>query len=174
MRTLYICRHAKSSWADPGQADHDRPLNERGKANAPFMAQRFKERGLPVDLLVSSTAVRARATADAYAAALGVTVVERFDPAAPRPQMFIEPRLYHPAVRTIEELANALPAAATEVMFFGHNPGFTEVVHWFTGEDIGNMPTSGIARITFAVDDWAAVARGNGHLDWLDHPKRHT
>ena len=57
MRTLYFCRHAKSSWADPGQADFDRPLNERGERNAAYMADLFKERGEPVDLLVVLAAI---------------------------------------------------------------------------------------------------------------------
>lgn len=173
MRTLYICRHAKSSWADPGQDDHDRPLNERGRHDAPHMARLFAERGIPVDLILSSTATRARSTARCYADALNATPVETFDPIAPRPQMVLTSTLYHPTVLTIQQVANTLPASVVQVMFFGHNPGFTEVVHWFTGEDIGNMPTSGIASITFDVGGWDLVARGIGHLDWLDFPKRH-
>ena len=70
MKTLYLCRHAKSSWADPGMDDFDRPLNERGQRNAPFMAGLFKERGEPVDLIVSSPANRALTTAKAFASAL--------------------------------------------------------------------------------------------------------
>ncbi|MBK9061174.1 MAG: histidine phosphatase family protein [Flavobacteriales bacterium] len=70
MRTLYIVRHAKSSWADPGMSDFDRPLNERGMHDAPMMAERFDGRLEPVDLLMSSPAKRALTTANFFAAAL--------------------------------------------------------------------------------------------------------
>lgn len=173
MRTLYICRHAKSSWADPGQDDHERPLNARGETDAPFMARLFRERGVPADLILSSTAVRAESTARRYATQLGAAPVERFDPFMPRPQFVLDPRLYHSSVPVISEIVNALPVSAPHVLLFGHNPGFTEVVEWFTGEDIGNMPTSGIACISFGVNDWRLAGRGTGHLEWLDHPKRH-
>ncbi|MFM7274917.1 MAG: SixA phosphatase family protein, partial [Gammaproteobacteria bacterium] len=82
MKRLILCRHAKSSWADPGMADIDRPLNDRGKRDAPEMGRRLRERGVAPDLVVSSGARRARATARRIAAELGidgdaVTIVER-------------------------------------------------------------------------------------------------
>ena len=75
MRTLYICRHAKSSWADPGQDDFDRPLNERGLLDAPRMAKIFRERGEPVDLIVTSPAVRALTTARFFAKELKLSLI---------------------------------------------------------------------------------------------------
>ena len=173
MRTLYICRHAKSSWADTGQADFDRPLNERGERNAAFMSRHFAERGEAVDLIISSTAVRALTTARVFADALGAKEVPAFDPSATRPQLVLESRLYHPSIPTILSLLNALPTEVHHVMIFGHNPGFTEAVAYFSSEDIGNMPTCGIARIDFPCDDWTMVSRDMGRLAWLDYPKRH-
>lgn len=173
MRTVYICRHAKSSWADPGMADFDRPLNARGERDAPAMAAYFKARNEMVDLLVSSTAVRALATARCYAQALGATEVRAFDPDAPLPQLLLRPELYHPTVPAILHLLNHLPAAVNAVMLFGHNPGFTEVVEYLSSEHIGNLPTCGIVRIDFPLDDWAHVSRDLGTLVWMDHPKRY-
>lgn len=173
MRTLYLCRHAKSSWADPGQDDLDRPLNERGLRNAPFMARLFKERGEPLDLMVTSTAARALATARFFAQELGAKETPAFDPAAPRPQLLLDANLYHASIRTILGVVNGLPDATSHVMLFGHNPGFTDAVVYFGNEDLDNLPTCGIVRIDFPIDSWKLAARDLGMLIWRDHPKRH-
>ena len=91
MKILYLCRHAKSSWADPGMTDFERPLNERGLQNAPMMARLFKRRNEPVDLLVSSTAVRALSTARLFADELGI----------PEKQIKKEPAIYEASVPAI-------------------------------------------------------------------------
>ncbi|MBL7980686.1 MAG: histidine phosphatase family protein [Flavobacteriales bacterium] len=163
MRTLYFCRHAKSSWADPGQADFDRPLNERGERNAAYMADLFKERGEPVELLVSSTAVRALTTAKKFAKALGVRESE----------LVLRPDLYHAGPVTIQQVAEQLPAHVDRALFFGHNPGITEVIERLSGEPIGNLPTCGMVRIDLPIDNWAMLSAGIGTLVWLDYPKRH-
>lgn len=171
MRTLYLCRHGKSSWADPGMQDFDRPLNSRGMHDAPIMASRFMERGEPLELMVSSTANRALSTARAFADAMGAATRERFDTRAPMPQLLLQPRLYHADVRTILEIVNALPDDAQHVMLFGHNPGFTEAVAFFSSDDIGNLPTCGMVRIDFPCDSWAQASRDYGMLQWRDQPK---
>lgn len=163
MRTLYIWRHAKSSWTDPGTADHDRPLNERGERNAPFMARLFKQRGEPLDLLVSSGAKRARDTAMHMARELGLTVQ----------QFIIEDELYHASVPVLMKRIQTLPAHAQRVMLVGHNPGLTELIDHLSGEDIGNLPTCGMARIDIPGDSWQMASRDVGTLAWLDHPKQH-
>lgn len=164
MRTVYLCRHAKSSWDDATLSDFQRPLNERGLRDAPFMAKLFKERGEPVDLLVSSAANRALSTALIFAKGLGIAEdkVLRMD------------RLYHADPSTITKVLNELPAEVKRVIIFCHNPGITEAVEYLSGEDIGNMPTCGLARIDFRGDDWGMVARDLGTLAWLEYPKRHA
>lgn len=161
MRTLYICRHAKSSWADPGQDDFDRPLNERGLIDAPRMSKIFRERGEPVDLMVSSPAVRALTTARFFARELKL-----------EDALVQEPRLFHATSTTINAIVNALPANAQRVMLFGHNPGFTEVLAHFTGEYVDNLPTCGLARIDFTLNEWELAGCDLGTLVWLDYPKR--
>jgi phosphohistidine phosphatase len=162
MKTLYICRHAKSSWADPGMSDFDRPLNDRGRRNAPMMARIFKERGEKVDLFVTSPAVRAITTARYFIGAHGLQENE----------LIKEPRIYEASLRTLLAIINELPPTAESVMLFGHNPGFTEVIEYLSDRQIGNLPTCGIARITFEMDDWKPVSGGTGSLDWLEVPGR--
>lgn len=162
MRTLYLCRHAKSSWADPGQPDHARPLNERGLRDAPLMARHLKGRGEPVQLVVSSDAVRARTTARFFADALGIGD-EAFR---------LESRLYHASVEAIAQVVAGLPDAAERVMLFGHNPGFSQAVEHFCDDAFGELPTCGLVRIDFVADSWKETGRGLGTLVWFEYPKR--
>ncbi|MFZ1691589.1 MAG: histidine phosphatase family protein [Flavobacteriales bacterium] len=162
MRTLYLCRHAKSSWADPGQSDHERPLNDRGLRDAPAMARFFKQRNEPVQLIVSSDANRAQTTARFFAKELGLS----------GDQFRLEPNLYHASVRSIAGVVASLPDDADRVMLFGHNPGFTEVVEYFASEGPANMPTCGLVRIDFVADSWKETGRDLGTLVWFEYPKR--
>lgn len=162
MRTLYLCRHAKSSWADPGQSDHERPLNDRGMRDAPAMAKHFLERGEPLALIVSSDANRALTTARFFSHVLGL----------PKDRFRLEPQLYHAAVETIARVVSGLPDEAERAMLFGHNPGISLVVEHYTGEDLGELPTCGLVRIDFVCDSWTEIVRGMGTLAWFEYPKR--
>ncbi|MBL0126743.1 MAG: histidine phosphatase family protein [Flavobacteriales bacterium] len=162
MRTLYLCRHAKSSWADPGQDDFDRPLNERGERDAPIMAQRTKQYGAPVDLIVTSHANRALSTARAFASELGLS----------GDALKQDVRLYHASPQTIAKVVSELPDSARRVMLFGHNPGFSEAVDYFCGDGVGDMPTCGIVRIDMVANEWKETGRDLGTLVWFDYPKR--
>ncbi len=164
LRALYLCRHAKSSWTDATLSDFDRPLNERGLRNAPYMAKVFHDRGEPVDLIVTSTAERALATALHFAAAMGI----------PETAVLRKDELYHASVPTIMDLLHRLPADARRIMVFGHNPGLTEAVEYFSGEDIGNLPTCGIVRIDFPGGEQNMMARDLGTLVFMDYPRRHA
>ncbi|MEO8588503.1 MAG: histidine phosphatase family protein [Flavobacteriales bacterium] len=163
MKTLYLCRHAKSSWADPGMDDFERPLNDRGLRNAPHMARTFKERGEPVDLIVSSPAKRALTTAQFFASELGLP-----------PDRFRQDKSIYNAERSaLMHLVQNLPDSAHRVMLFGHNPGFTELVDHLCDVGVGNMPTCGMVRVDLPVETWNEISRELGNLVWFDHPKRH-
>lgn len=163
MKTLYLCRHAKSSWADPGVDDFDRPLNERGLRNAPFMAKTFAQRGEPVELIVTSPANRALTTARFFAEALGTAKND-----------FTQERLLYLAERpALAHIASQLPNDKHRVMLFGHNPGFTELTNHLSDAGIDNLPTCGLVRIDFALDHWQHISKGSGTLVWFDYPKRH-
>jgi phosphohistidine phosphatase len=163
MRTLYLCRHAKSSWADAGMRDHDRPLNERGFRNAPFMAKEFGARQEPVDLLMSSTALRAITTARSFANELRIDQTSIIQDAS----------IYHADVPTLMNVINGLPANADRVMLFGHNPGFTQLLDHLTGAGVANIPTCGLVCIDMGIDDWRGASRHLGTVRWYDYPKRH-
>ncbi|WP_309126856.1 histidine phosphatase family protein [Microbacterium sp.] len=157
MKTLLLARHAKSDWGVHGLSDHDRPLNARGRRDAPAMAQRLSEDDVPLDRIVSSSATRARSTADEYATAFGVVVVE-------------EPLLYGASAQAILAVAAALPEDCSVAMLVGHNPGMSAAVGELTGEQT-QLPTSGIAECAVDIGSWAELIEGSGRLLRLRTPK---
>ena len=162
MKVLTLIRHAKSSWKDPGLPDWDRPLNKRGKRDGPAMGQRLAERGSFADLVISSPAVRALATAEAIA--------EEID--YPWTEIVVDERLYGADLSEWLEVIQGLDDALDRVMCVGHNPGLTELVSYFSAEGIGNVPTCGVVELRFDTWRWALV----GHVEPVevdfDYPKR--
>lgn len=163
MRTLYLTRHAKSSWDDPRSDDFHRPLNDRGERDAPVMARVFRERGEPVDRLVSSPALRAITTAKVFANALGVKEGD----------IIQDKGIYLAPVEMLLRTVNLLNDDWQRVMLFGHNPGFTDLAEYISDADIGELTTCATVRIDFTVNSWAEVSAGRGTLVWHDYPKRH-
>lgn len=161
LKTLIIHRHAKSSWDDMSISDFDRPLNNRGMANAPVMGKRLRLQGLHIDLFISSPARRAIDTAKIVAAQLGY----------PASEIVEEHRIYMAGVQSLLKIINHISDAHHTAILFGHNPGLTELVDYLSGSDIGNLPTSGQAIIDFSTDSWAEISRGTGTLVHLDFPK---
>lgn len=150
MKTLLLARHAKSDWAFPHLSDHDRPLNTRGRRDAPAMARRLADDGVELDHIVSSTATRARSTADEYAAAFGITLVE-------------EAQLYAASARSILAIAAALPEQSSVAMLVGHNPGMSDAVAELTGEFV-QLPTCAVAECAVDVGSWSELIEGSGRL----------
>lgn len=163
MKTLFICRHAKSSWKDLSIGDHDRKLNERGKLNAPFMGKKLIEKNEEIDIFLSSTAKRAFRTARYIAKAFGLK----------KGEIGRKNELYHAGQRDILRVINGIHNSHNSAAIFGHNPGFTDLANHLSGEWIDNIPTCGIVKIEFDVDTWEAVSGGNGRMIWFDYPKRY-
>jgi phosphohistidine phosphatase len=163
MKTLYIIRHAKSSWNYPGLSDFERPLNERGKRDAPRMGKRLKEKGVRPDLFLSSPAKRAFSTAKRIANVLGYE----------KEHIKTDKKLYHADDETMLEVIHGLKNKYNEVMVFGHNPGLTDFVNALmdTEHPIDNIPTSGVVCFQFQTDAWATITWGTGHLLFFDYPK---
>ena len=157
MKTLLLARHAKSDWETAGLRDHDRPLNARGRRDAPVMARRLRDDGVSLQRIVSSTAIRARSTADEYAAAFGLAVVE-------------EPALYAASARTILGIASALPDAVEVAMLVGHNPGMADAVAELAGSFV-EFPTCAVAECAVDVDSWSELIEGSGSLLRLRTPR---
>ena len=161
-KTLYIARHAKSSWDFPGRADIDRPLAERGLNNAYEMARRMKERGDKPARMISSPANRALHTAIIYTRELKI----------PFEYLSVDENLYMAGEDAILQVIGMVDDAIGSIMVFGHNPDFTYLANHFVHSQIYNIPTSGIVRLEFDVSSWKDIHRGKliGHL--FDYPKK--
>jgi phosphohistidine phosphatase len=151
VKTLHLLRHAKSDWSDPSLDDHDRPLNRRGRRTRDEIAAYV--RAWPVDLVVCSTAVRARATAEPVVAALGCDV--RFEPA-----------IYDASAGELLDVVHRLPDEAGVVMLVGHNPGLEVLTSVLCGPS-PRLPTGALATIRLEVDHWAGAEPGGGQLAGL-------
>ena len=161
MRTLYLIRHAKSSWDSPGLHDFNRPLNERGLHDAPRMAQRLARDGVRPDLLVSSPAKRALTTALFFAETFGV----------PDDAVLRHSDIYEATPQHILRIVHELPHTAHTVLLFGHNPTFTEVANRFSDAFIQNVPTCGIVRIESSAPNWHEFGEGNAQVQACLFPK---
>jgi phosphohistidine phosphatase len=163
MKTIFINRHAKSSWKFENLNDFDRPLNSRGKKSAAFMAKKLKEKGESFDLIISSPANRALSTAEYFA--------DEFD----YDHALIEEAhsVYHSDHGTLLTIIDNMPDNFNKIMLFGHNPGFTNLANVLTGETLGNIPTCGIIKIDFEVNSWSEVIPGIGTMQFFDYPKRY-
>ncbi len=162
MKTLYIIRHAKSSWKDPGLTDFERPLNGRGKRNAPEMGRRLQVRGILPELLLASPAKRALATAIAIAEVVG------YQPN----QIQYNEALYHATVGQLYDVIQAQPNTVQHLAVFGHNPGFTDFANDLANAQIINVPTCGIVAVQVPVASWQQIQPGTGTMLWFDYPKK--
>ena len=144
VKTLYLVRHAKSSWANLSGGDHARPLNERGRANAPAMAERLRLRGVKLDRLITSSAQRTKETGRFLAKGLRVE----------SPQVEEEDELYGADVADWIRLIQKLNESWQTVMMIGHNPTLTELAHEFGRTDILNVPTCGVLECQFEGEFW--------------------
>ncbi len=142
MKTLLVLRHAKSSWNDPALDDHERPLNRRGRRDAPRMGELVREYGLMPDVVISSDAVRARMTAEAMAEA-----------ARYAGEILLDQHLYLASPDDILSLLRRVQQNAETVMIVGHNPGLEELVEQLTGA-WQDLPTAALAQIVLPIDRW--------------------
>jgi len=163
MKTLLILRHAKSSWKKPGLTDYDRPLNKRGKLDAPRMGELIGEKALVPDLIISSSAKRARQTAEKVAQSCGY-----------RNEVRLEDDLYLAYPDVIIGILRFLPDELNSVMVVGHNPGVEELLRLSTGrEEV--MPTAALAHIILPIRVWSEMnSRTTGELVHLWRPKEQT
>jgi phosphohistidine phosphatase len=166
MKTLYIIRHAKSSWADPIASDFERGLNDRGKRDAPKMGKRLKEKEIHPDIMISSPAKRALATAKR------ISEVIKYR----KERIKIESKLYHADEDTILSLVQNINDNHNSAMVFGHNPGLTDFVNAISSEEINidNVPTCGIAAFTLPVESWKDASLKSAKFLFFDYPKLGT
>ena len=163
MKTLYVIRHAKSSWDDMNLGDMDRPLNERGKRDAPRMGVRLKLKGILPDVMISSPAKRALSTAKRISKVIGF----------PKEKIRTDRELYHASEETILSVVRTIKDKNAIAFVFGHNPGLTNFINTLRNDelDIENLPTAGIAVFELPIDTWEQIQWGTGKLISIDFPK---
>jgi len=164
LKNLFLTRHAKSSWNNPGLADIDRPLNERGKKAAPFMGKLIVDKGEKPELLISSPANRALSTARAFGEVMGL--VEN--------DIIVNRAIYGAGAQQLLELVQNQDDLHKSIMLFGHNPTFTSFVNMLTGSNIMNVVTCGVVRIDFEYSSWIDIDFGSGRLVYYEYPKKYA
>lgn len=147
MKTLWLLRHAKSSWADESLPDHDRPLKPRGIRAARKMGAILAEQTPFPELVYCSTAVRARATWELAAAAIS--------PQRTLPPVQYYAELYHASARQLQTFVASLSSEHAAVLLVGHNPGLEEFVRAVTGHEI-EIPTAALLCLESDSPDWTA------------------
>ena len=159
MKTLFLCRHAKSSWADADLSDFDRPLNERGLKAAPFMGELMREKKLRPNSVLSSPALRARATAEILKRSGNLVTDLRF-----------EHRIYEASPQGLRHVIAELDDSLNSAMLVGHNPGIEGFIRFLTGQ-LEPMPTAALAVIKLDIDNWKDINDGCGELQNVFRPK---
>lgn len=155
-KTLYIARHAKSSWDDASLSDFERPLNKRGKKDAPFMAKLLKEKGIKPDLILSSPAKRAKSTAKHYHEELGS-------------KLKVDERIYEASLMSLIYLAQETFEHVDSLMIVGHNPGLTMLNDRLSDKSIYNIPTCAVVAIEFDSE----IAPHKGKQLFYEYPKKY-
>lgn len=163
MNTLYLIRHAKSSWSDPALSDFNRPLNKRGKRDAPFMGKRLRKASVLPDLIISSSAKRAAKTTRFIAREIDYdnNDIEFLD------------EIYAGSVMDLLTIIKSTATGISSLCLVGHNHVITDLAEWLTGETLTNIPTCGIVGISFGPWEWRDIAENSGELLFFDFPKLH-
>lgn len=160
-KQLVLVRHGKSDWGNADVKDFDRPLNHRGKENAPEMAERLFNRNFKPDVLVSSPAKRAFTTSKYFAKQYNIN----------KSDIILEPSIYDANIKTLLNVVNGLNNEYEKVIMFGHNPGFTDFANYLADAKIYNIPTCGIMLLSFPFNDWKMISANTGELVFFDYPK---
>src|SRR5437764_76560 len=148
MKTLILVRHAKSDWSHEGLSDLERPLNERGKKDAPEMANRTRKRISKIDLMVTSNAKRAKKTAKAFAEEY------KYDKEA----IQVEPKLYEDVASAYADVILSLSDKVETVAFFAHSPTITDYANSLCNVHTDSIPTCGVFAVQADVKSWKAFA----------------
>jgi phosphohistidine phosphatase len=162
MKTLMLVRHAKSSWKERGLPDHERPLNRRGRRDAPMMGERLAHRGVEPDLIISSSATRAVATAEAMA--------EEFEYAWD--EIVVEGRLYEAYAGEILQVIEEQDDWVDHLVVIGHNPGMTALANRLSAYGIENVPTCGVVELRYEIERWTEVGDTEPAEVHFDYPKK--
>lgn len=161
MKELFLIRHAKSSWSDPSLKDFDRPLNKRGKKDAPRMGERLLKKNLKPDLILSSPANRAINTAKEIAQKLEYPL-----------ELIQENQIIYGANATeMIQLLCATKPNVKRLFVFGHNPTISSLAEALSNEPLGDIPTCAVVALKFPFESWEYLSMGTADLWFYDYPK---
>lgn len=160
-KQLLIFRHAKSDWTNADISDFNRPLNSRGLVDAPVMGKRLKQRKITPEMVISSPATRALSTAKIVCQEINF----------PDEAIQTNKSIYEATCSQLLKLINNFDNGSDLIALFGHNNGITDLAVYLTDKDIFNIPTCGMALISFPFNDWAMVSKCTGELVFYDFPK---
>ena len=160
MKHLYLLRHAKSDWHAGSSSDHERPLNGRGVEAAAAVGRFLTSLGQQPDLVVSSSAVRARSTAEL------AKVAGRWEA-----EIQIAPELYGAVPTDLLTILRQQPDSISRLLLVGHQPTWSQAVGRFVGNADVKMVPAALARIDLGSETWADAEFGSGVLSWLVTPK---
>lgn len=161
MKRIILVRHAKSSWKESGLRDFDRPLNSRGKKNAPMMGNRLLDAEVVPHVIVSSPAKRAITTARLIAKEIGFNKLD----------IVLRPEIYEADVKTLLAVIHSFEAVWEDVMLVGHNPGLTDLTEVLTGKIFDNLVTCAVCALDFTTNNWSEIGTLTGDIYYYDYPK---
>lgn len=162
MKTLVLIRHAKSSWDEP-LPDIERPLNKRGRKDAPFMAELISKKNIKPDLFISSPAERALATARYFAAACNYPEIE----------IKIEKLIYDEGAMSIINMLQNSENSIKTILLFGHNPILTYLASMLYGKAFEDIPTCAVICFDLEIENWTQLNEKSGTLRFFEYPKKY-
>ena len=160
-KILILIRHAKSDWGNPGQDDFDRSLNERGKRDAPLMANRLLDKKIAIDLFIASPAKRAAKTAKIFA--------ETFE--RKKEEIIFKEELYLSGPDVFFKVIESIDNDKNSIAVFSHNNGITDFANLLTDVRIDNIPTCGIFAVKVDCTSWSDFRKAKKEFLFFDYPK---
>jgi len=164
MKTLYLVRHAKSSWKYPNLDDFERPLSKRGRKNAPFMGRILKKLKAAPDLVISSPANRAATTARIIAGTIDY----------PLEKIQYDETIYGSSEDDLIQVIQQFDNAVNKALLVSHNPALTDLANSIGDTAVSNIPTCGVFCVNFNISSWAKFGGRRGKLIFVEFPKKHT
>ena len=162
MKTLILLRHAKSSWKHPELSDLERPLNKRGRRDAPRIGAWLNEKIQSPELVLCSPSVRTIATISKVGHAMGLAGKD----------YHTEDRLYHAGPEILEQIVHSCPEEKNSLLLVGHNPGLTEFANQLCPDHaVDNIPTCGLYAIRFSCSSWKEINAKNAEFLFFQYPK---
>lgn len=163
MKTLYLVRHAKSSWKNTKLRDFERPLNKRGLNDAPLMGKVLKKMNIKPDLIISSPAKRTLDTAEYFCEKINF----------PFEDVIFDDSFYNGSSEDLLKEIQDQKYDINSIMIFAHNPGLTDLHNYLCDEFIENIPTAGVSILNFDSESWNDLKEKSCELEFFEFPKKY-